>query len=152
QDRSLITSPNPSRLRFLTRLASLVAARGDDQLLARALRLLAGAGSPNSAWVDAVLEGLGQGRQNSRHTLASLWAAPNSPARAALESVRPLFTRAAATARDERATPADKVVATRLLAYAAPPDALAALKQLLDTRVPLEVQLAAIRSLSRQDH
>src|SRR5262249_38045763 len=43
QDRSLITSPNPSRLRFLTRLASLVAARGDDQLLARALRLLAGA-------------------------------------------------------------------------------------------------------------
>jgi putative heme-binding domain-containing protein len=69
-----------------------------------------------------------------------------------LQRVHPLFIKAASTARDAQASPSDRAKAARLLAYASPSEALGSLKELLDSRVALEVQLAAIRSLSRQDH
>jgi putative membrane-bound dehydrogenase-like protein len=151
-DHNFVNSADAARLKFASQLGALVGASGNDDSLVRSLRLLQGLKKLNDAWRIAVLGGLGEGRQNSRRPLASLWREPESPARAALEEVRPLFENAAATARNGQATLGERVSAARLLAYGPPTLALETLKVLVDPQAPPQLQLAAVRALSLQVH
>jgi putative membrane-bound dehydrogenase-like protein len=151
-DEAYTASPGPDKLNFLKRLGALVAARSHDRSLAHALSLLKGASSGESVWQCAVLEGLGQGLQNSKRPLSALWEGPWSQSQRALEGVRPWFDRAAHIASDSKAPVADRVAAARLLGYGPPALALERLKELLDPQVTPDLQLAAVRALSLHDH
>ena len=124
-DKQITTSPSADHLQFLSRLAALVAARNSDADLASVLGLL---GEPSDgaggAWQVALLTGLGQGLQNTPRPLSRLWEAPPRELKDAVEKARPFFQRAAITARDAKASAADRGAAARLLA--AGPYALAA--------------------------
>jgi putative heme-binding domain-containing protein len=151
-DHEFVSPADAGRIKFASQLGALVGASGNDASLMQILRLLQGLKKLNDAWRIAVLGGMGEGRQNSRRPLASLWSEPASPARTTLEGVRPLFENAAATVRDGQAVVGERVSAARLLAYGPPTLALETLKSLLDPQVPPQLQLAAVRALSLQVH
>src|SRR5207245_6491319 len=81
---------------LLTRLTAL-AARTDPSNLSRIFELLAG--QELAGWQFAVLEGLGQGLQGS---LEKIWQSPPAHLREAVQRARPMFTKAAALAKDEK--------------------------------------------------
>jgi putative heme-binding domain-containing protein len=149
RDREFTANPGAARLQFLTRLAALVGSRPGDADLARALALLTagGTGAP-AGWQAAILEGLGQGLQNSQRPLVRLWEKPPPALREALEKTLPIFTGAAAAARDEKRPLAERTAAVRLLGYGPFAAAGSALQELLAPQNPGEVQLAAVRALS----
>jgi putative membrane-bound dehydrogenase-like protein len=134
---------------FLTRLAAVVATRAGETELARALGSLGE--EPSGTWQVAVLAGLMQGLQNSPRPLDQIWDHPPRGLRDALGRVRPFFERAAATAADTRQAMPARLAAARLLT--AGPFALAGpvLQKLLTPQTPGELQLAAVRSLSRHN-
>src|SRR5205823_5057522 len=71
------TAGGAAPLQLLTRLAALVGARPGEADVARALGLLAAADRDGTAaWRVALLEGLGQGLQNSARPLNRLWEQP----------------------------------------------------------------------------
>jgi putative membrane-bound dehydrogenase-like protein len=135
----------------LTRLAGMVGARGSDKELALALGLLAVPDQDNPGWQVAILEGLGQGLQNSGRSLRRFWAQPPADLKGALEQSQPFFERAAAAARDGKRSVADRVAAARLLGYGPFDVASVPLQELLTPQNPAELQLAAIRALSVHD-
>jgi putative membrane-bound dehydrogenase-like protein len=152
RDREITASPSPAQLQFLARLAALVAARNTDADLARVLALLGeprdGAGG---AWQVALLTGLGQGLQNTSRPLSRVWEAPPPALKEAVEKARPFFESAAATARDPKASAADRAAAARLLGVGPYELAAPALQACLAPQNPSDVQLAAVRALSAHD-
>jgi putative heme-binding domain-containing protein len=141
-----------AHLRLLTRLAALVGARPGEADVARALGLLAAADRDGTAaWRVALLEGLGQGLQNSARPLNRLWEQPPPGLKPAVEQAAAVFQRAAATAGDEKRTPAERLAAVRLLGHGPFTTAAPALQALLVPQQPGEVQLAAVRALSLHD-
>jgi putative membrane-bound dehydrogenase-like protein len=145
------TQDDPGRASFLTSLAALVGARADDAGLARALRLLADNGSGKPArWQAAVLEGLGQGLQNSQRSLERLWDKPSPALAEALDSTRAFFTDAARIAGDDKQSLYDRLAAVRLLPLGPPQLSMKGLSPLLAPQEPRELQLAAVRALSAQ--
>ncbi len=140
-------------LQFLTRLAQLVASQPGDAALARTLHLLSPMGkAAPAAWQIAVLDGLGQGLQNGPRPLAKLWEAPPPGLKAAIEKARPLFTHAAAVARDDKRSATERGTAVRLLGYGPFATVKPFLQELLAPQQPGEVQLAAVRALSVQEN
>jgi putative membrane-bound dehydrogenase-like protein len=148
-----------ARFQFCRRLAAIVGARVQDSELSQVLRLLSldshDVGNPK-AGLDlplqtAILEGLAEGLQNTPRRLSRLWKKPPAALETALRRVLSLFTRAAVVAQDDRADPAERLSAARLLGYAPFPTAAPALQSLLGPRQPGELQLAAVRALSLQD-
>jgi putative membrane-bound dehydrogenase-like protein len=142
---------SPGMLQMMTRLAALVGARADDAGLARALNLVTKEKARSLPLQVAILRGLGQGLQNSRRSLAHFWDQPPAALKDAIDKTRPFFTQAAATVRDEKATPADRLAAVELLGFAPDPMALSALQDLLAPQVASDLQLAAVRALSLHD-
>jgi putative membrane-bound dehydrogenase-like protein len=151
-DADYVKNLKPQQLPFLTRLASLVGARPDDADLARALALLDEAKEGGDAWKVAVLEGLGQGMQNSQRSLRRLWEEPPEKLKDAVSKAKPFFERAAAAAKDGKRPEAERISAVRLLGHGPFTIAGPALQPLLSPQHPAEVQLAAVRSLSLQDN
>jgi putative membrane-bound dehydrogenase-like protein len=151
-DQEFVGSMDAGRIKFASQLGALVGANGNDESLVKTLRLLQGLKRMSDPWRIAVLGGMGEGRQNSKRPLASLWGESASPARAALEGVRPILENAAATARDDHAAVGERAAAARLLAFGPPTLALETLKGLLDPQSPPQLQLAAVRALSLQVH
>lgn len=153
-DKDFITGASESRLQLLSRLAALVGAKAGDADLGRALGLLrryiAPSVSDGMPWQLAVLDGLGQGLQNSSRPLAQLWDKPPPSLREAIVGVRPLFEQAANTSRDAKRSPAERIAAIRLLGRG--PYALTAssARELLNPQTPPEVQSALVRALSLQ--
>jgi putative membrane-bound dehydrogenase-like protein len=145
-EKDFTQSASAAHLQLLTRLASLVGTRATDADLAKALGLLTEQGG--GAWQAAVLDGLGQGLQNSGRPLARLWEHPPAVLKDAAARARPFFERAAATARDDSRPVADRAAASRLLGHAPFDVAAAPLGELLTPQVPAEVQLAAVRALA----
>lgn len=137
-------------LALLTRLAALAAARPGDADLSRALAVLALDDLPQPVQL-ALLEGLGQGLQNSSRPLNRLWDAPPPALQGAVGRARPFFERAATTAADEKRSVVERAAAIRLLGFGPFAVASAALPGLLTARQPGEVQLAAVRALSQHD-
>jgi putative membrane-bound dehydrogenase-like protein len=147
-DRSFTREAPAASLQLLKRLAALVGTRGTDAELGRALALLGTAGKDAEPWQVALLDGLGQGLQNSTRPLARLWEAPPPSLRPAVARAGALFEQAAATARDEKRPPAERAAAVRLLGGGPFAPLAAAAADLLTPQTPPELQLAAVRALS----
>jgi putative membrane-bound dehydrogenase-like protein len=147
QDKAFTAQADAAHVLFWTRLAALVGARPDEKELGRAFDLLATDGKPLAPWQGAVLQGLGEGLQNSGHPLSALWRNPPP----ALTRLEPLFQQAAATARDDRQPVENRITAVRLMAFGPGSAAVTALPTLLAPQTPTAVQLAAIRALSVQE-
>jgi putative membrane-bound dehydrogenase-like protein len=148
RDTDLVRRPSALHLQLIKRLAALVAGQARDAELARTLDLLGDAKGRPAAWQAAVLEGLGQGLQNSSRPLAQLWEKPPPALKKAVVKALPFFTRAAAAAGDEKRPLAERIAAARLLGSGPYATAALALAQLLSPDHPAELQLAAVRALS----
>jgi putative membrane-bound dehydrogenase-like protein len=139
-----------AHLGFLTRLASLVAAGGKEADLARALKL-GGAGKEATPLRLAILDGIGQGMQNTGRPLARLWESPPPALRDAVGRAKELFDGAVAVARDAKQPLAQRVAAVRLLGRGPFAPLAEVAPALLTPREPPEVQLATARALSAHE-
>ncbi|HEY7329629.1 MAG TPA: PVC-type heme-binding CxxCH protein [Gemmataceae bacterium] len=148
RDHDFLERAPVARLQLLSRLAAIVGAKADDGDLARALRQLASKAQESSPWQVAVLDGLGQGLQNSARPLTQLWGNPPRSLKEAVEGIRPLFEKVASTSRDAKRSPAERIAALRLLGRG--PDSLvvSVAEDLLNPQTPPDVQSALVRSLS----
>lgn len=144
-DRQFVTNSTAAHHQLLRRLAALIGTGAQSAEVTRALTLLDG--DQPQAWQLAVLEGLGQGLQNSRTPLSRLWDDAPADLRPAIERTRRFFTKAAAAARDSAS--GDRLAAVRLLGYGPFAIAEPAFQALLTPQTPAEVQLAAVRALSQ---
>ena len=149
-DRAFTAKPGGPQLQLLTRLAALVGAHSTGADLGRALALLGGEGG--ETWKLALLRGLGQGLQKSSRSLARLWEQPPDPLKDAVARAQPFFRRAADTARDPKYAARERLAAIDLLSVGPFAVAGPALQELLAPRTSGELQLAAVRALSRQDN
>jgi putative membrane-bound dehydrogenase-like protein len=148
KDEDFLKNATESRLQLLSRLASLVGAKAGDADLGRALRLLTAMAEKIAPWQLAVLDGLGQGLQNSSRSLAQLWEKPPPPLKEAIAGVRPMFEQAANTSRDTKRSPAERIFALRLLGRGPYELTDSAARDLLNPQTPPEVQSAMVRALS----
>jgi putative membrane-bound dehydrogenase-like protein len=150
RDQAFTSRVTPTHVQMVTRLASLVGAGGNGEDLGRTLRLLGDGKGEGSAWQAAVLQGLGQGMQNSGHPLNRLWEQPATNLNDSLQRARGFFERAAQAVADERRPIAERVAAVRLLGFG--PFATArGLADLLSPQYPGELQMAAVRALALQE-
>jgi putative membrane-bound dehydrogenase-like protein len=128
----------------LGQLAAMAGARGTDADTLAVVNVLAKAKTP--AVQRSILEGLGDGMRSRDGSLGQWLATPAG--KPALVTVAPFFRQAADTAADERATPAARVAAVRLLGFG-PFDLVGEpLAGLLNPRSPIDVQGAALRALA----
>jgi putative membrane-bound dehydrogenase-like protein len=128
----------------LGQLAGMVGARGKDEDTLAVLALLGKVKQP--AVQLAILEGLGDGMR-SRDASLGEWLS-KAAAKDVTERIGPFFSKAADSARNEKATPASRLAAVRLLGYG-PFDVVGEpLAELLNPRSPVEVQAAALRALA----
>ncbi len=148
KDTAFTGKLSSGRLQLLSRLAGIAGARGDDDRIGRVLGLLTSDNEKGTRWQAAVLQGLGNGLQNSPRSLARLWTDPGSRLKETVARVRPFFEHSAASAADAKAPLAQRLEAVRLLGYGPPAIALEILPPLLAPQSPTELQLAAVRSLS----
>lgn len=148
KDRDLFEGDFRAREQLLTRLAALVGAKADDADLGRTLRLLKATPGVVGPWSFAVLDGLGQGLQNSSRPLAQLWENPPSSLKEAIAGVRPTFEQAAQVSRITRHSPASRSAYVRLLSHGPYTLIASAAKDLLTPQTPPEVQSAVVRALS----
>jgi putative heme-binding domain-containing protein len=136
------------QLKFFTQLASLVGASGNEADIDAALQLLTTGGKGAAAWHTAFLEGLGQGLQRNKGSLAKLWDSPPAKLKNAVQTVLPFFDQAGKTAQDEKASLDDRLTAVRLLAIGPFQTAAPALEELLGPQHPSKIQIAAVAALS----
>ncbi len=148
ENQDFIKGASAARLQLLSRLAALVGVKAGDADLGRALRLLGANEKGDVPWRRAVLDGLGQGLQNSSRRLAQLWDKPPSSLKEAIAGVRPLFEQAAKTSRDTKRSPDERIAALRLLGRGPYALAASAAEDLLTPQTPPEVQSAMVRALS----
>ncbi|HEY8505701.1 MAG TPA: c-type cytochrome, partial [Gemmataceae bacterium] len=135
---------------LLTRLAAMIGASEDEQALAAVLKRLGGTERP-AGWEVAVLEGLGQGLQNSKRPLARVWDNPPAGLRDAVERAVGFFRRSGEAAADAERPARERLAAVRLLGYSPAAVGVPALAGLLTPQTPADLQLAALRALGRQD-
>lgn len=138
-------------LSFLGRLATIVGARQQEDELALVLGLLQEPAADSPGLRPALLDGLGQGMQNSNRPLSRLWENPPPALKEAVTQATAVFDKAAGTARDDARAVPERSAALRLLAYGPYRVSGTVLKELLSPRQPAEVQLAALRGLALQD-
>jgi putative membrane-bound dehydrogenase-like protein len=148
KDQDFLKEASAAHWQLLSRLAALVGAKAGDADLGRALRLLNAGTQKSARWQLAVLDGLGQGLQNSSRPLAQLWDNPPMSLKEAMEGVRPLFEQAAKTSRDAKRSLAERIAALRLLGRGPYALAASAAEDLLHPQTPPEVQSALVRALS----
>lgn len=132
----------PPGLALVHALASVVGARNRPAEIEDLLRLLTKAAAGSRPVQRDMVLGLGEGLLRTGQTLQSL-KLDKSAGRLLPE----LFAEAKQTAVNEKASIEDRTQATLLLAHADPAVARPALRQLLDSRQPQPLQLAAVRAL-----
>ncbi len=144
-------SDSPGAINLFTRLAALIGAGGSEADLARALALVNSGEQGTETWRVALLEGLGQGLQNSARPLPRLWEQPPPALKTAVEQLRPVFQRAETACQDARRPVAERVAAARLLGYGPFSSAGSALAALLTPQTPGDLQLVAVRALGQHE-
>jgi putative membrane-bound dehydrogenase-like protein len=138
---------------FIVQLAALLGAAGDEVHIGAALKVLAdGTGTAPAAWHMAFLEGLGQGLQRNKSSLARLWDNPPIKLKSAVQTVLPFFDQAGKTARSEKAALEDRLGAIRLLAIGPYSVAAPVLEELIGPQHAPKIQLAAVSALSGHDN
>jgi putative heme-binding domain-containing protein len=116
--------------------------------LARILKVLSEHKNDPVEWQLAILTGLGQGLQNSQHSLSKLWDDPPPELKEALEQARPLFVQAANTVVEEKRSIDERRSAARVLAFASFATAAEPLRSLLQPQNPVDLQMTAVRALA----
>jgi putative heme-binding domain-containing protein len=116
--------------------------------LAKALNLLGATKREPASWQLALLDGLGQGLQNSSRSLAQLWNHPPGDLKAALGHARSFFEQAATVSRDAKRAPSERLRAIRLLGRGPYDLAASAAPDLFHPSTPPELQVAMVRALS----
>jgi putative membrane-bound dehydrogenase-like protein len=150
-DRQFTEEAAGPQLQLLSKLAAVIGARAQDADVGRALQLITREGDAQAPWRLVILEGLGQGLQNSQRPLSLLWLSPPPALREAVEQTRPYFVRAANSVQDDKARLPERIAAARLLAYGPDGVAAPALQKLLAPQQPGDLQLAAVRALSQHN-
>jgi putative heme-binding domain-containing protein len=132
---------------IVSRLASMIGARGEVKDVSAVLTLVA-TGKLSQTVTAAILDGLGQGMRNSKVQLGGWLATPPAGAESAVAALIGRFEAAAVTVNNNEVKVPERVAAAKLLAYGPFSVAGAPLAEALGTHVPVEVQLAAVRSLA----
>lgn len=148
KDRTFVAQPYA--VAVLRRLGTMIGAQADPTAVARVFQMISDE-KHAAAWQAAVLDGVGQGLQNGKLSLRTLWEKPPPQLAAAVQAVRPVFDRAAASVADDKTPLPERVDSVRLLGFG--PFALSGepLAALLNPRQPPELQSAAVRALAAQD-
>jgi putative heme-binding domain-containing protein len=140
------TANNPDLL-IVSRIASMIGARGNDKEIAETIELIARGESPGG--MDAaMLHGLGQGMRNGKKPLSGWLAEPPAGSAKAVAALHDRFKNAVTAIRDEKAGTAERVAAAGLLAYAPFDVGREALAEALSPTTPGDVQLAAVHALA----
>src|SRR5262245_19476556 len=145
-DHAILKTPAARTL--ASRIASMIGARGKDDQTARVLKLLAGLHETSPEIALAILEGLGQGMQNTARPLSQLWEKSPEALADAVRQALGLFRGAAEAAGDDKQPAARRIAATQLLAHGPSSVSLPALTNVLAPQSPNELQLAAVRALA----
>lgn len=129
------------------RLAALIGARGNNGEIATIIDLIA-----EERWNATLrlnlLEGLGQGMQQGRISLAAWLAQLPQEAQGAIATIKARMEQACRTVTDEQAPASARLVAARLLAYAPLDWSFSTLQQVLQPLVPTPVQQTALQALA----
>lgn len=131
---------------LIARFASLIGAQGNMANIAHLLKKLPTIKSQQGQ--AAILEGLGQGMQNSKTPLNSVWRNPPAELKDAVTTALPLFQQAAQRSADIKEPLLARQAAARLLMYAPYPVAKEPLQGLLSPQTPAELQSTALRALA----
>jgi putative membrane-bound dehydrogenase-like protein len=135
-------------LTTLSRVAAMIGARAQNNEIASVLKLTLSSNIQAGANI-ALLDGLGRGMQSQRTSLATWLSQPPPGAVEVARLVRNQFEYSVEVLKNPQASTSDRLQAARLLAYAPFEDAHLALASALTPSTPIDVQLAAINSLSR---
>jgi putative membrane-bound dehydrogenase-like protein len=133
---------------LVNRLAAMIGAQGNDSHTAQVLRLLTRVQKQSPALALTLLEGLGQGMQNTARPLSRLWDKPPEALTDAVNNARGFFRQAAQNAADEGRQLPERVAAVHLLTHAPAMVAIPALRDLLVPQAPSEIQTAVVRALA----
>ncbi len=136
---------------LLAQLAAVVGAKGDDADLGKVLALLGASGAEVRPHQVAILDGLGQGLQNSSRPLARLWDSPPPRLKEPVARARALFESAGALAKDGKRPLGERVSALRLLGRGPYAPLAAVAPDLLTAASAPELQRAAVQALARQE-
>ncbi|HIF31410.1 MAG TPA: c-type cytochrome [Planctomycetaceae bacterium] len=140
---------------IVRRLAEVVGARGDAAELKLVLDALAPTADKRGAWWQTVtLRGLATGLPRyrgelGRLSLASLLSGPPTALEESMGPIRELMKQTQEVSLDSQRSSGDRVAATELMAFQSPQQTLGALRRLLSSAQPVEVQRAAIEGLRR---
>ena len=134
---------------LITRLALMVGAQGKDESIGRVLALAMKSKNPYESL--ALLDGLGQGMQNSTRTLSKLLDEPPTALKETVAQVGDAFQRVANEAKDQNLKLTARLLDIRLLTYAPSKLAVQLLGEMLSATQPLEIQTAAVRALSARN-
>jgi putative membrane-bound dehydrogenase-like protein len=133
---------------LLNRLAAMIGAQGNDSQTAQVLKLLADVQKQSPTLALALLEGLGQGMQNTARPLSKLWDKPPETLADAVNNAHAVFHQAAQSAAEESRPLPERVAAIHLLAHAPASVAIPALRELLVPQAASELQTAVVRALA----
>ncbi|MCA9177553.1 MAG: c-type cytochrome [Planctomycetales bacterium] len=136
---------------LLTRLASIVGAKGDLGEMSRLFTAIGVGKVENAWWRAALITGLGQGLprhrgQLGRTSLAGVLGKPPEGL-AGVDGVKRFLQTSQQTALNAKRTVPDRVAAIGLLGYQPPAESLRTLDELLASGNPVAVQQAAIGAL-----
>tara|TARA_R110002049_G_scaffold305056_2_gene501045 strand:- start:6040 stop:10392 length:4353 start_codon:yes stop_codon:yes gene_type:complete len=154
QSESFVAVGNAERIGLVSRLASIVGARGDQDELDDLLRLLDEKAGENGWWRAAAISGLGQGLPRYRGELGKLTLAglASNPPKSLAESAKVLdgvFEEHNAIALDRDHNIVDRAAAAELLSYRSFAQIKDTLSELLASDQPVEIQTAAMQALAR---
>jgi len=131
---------------LVTRIASMIGAKGNDAQIARALN-----STTDAAFMEFVLAGLGQGMQNSQRPLATMLDAPPEVLKEAVRRALKVFDPYVALLKDDQQPLEKKLLAIRTLTHAPSRIAIKPLVEVLDPRQPPEIQAAAVKALAARN-
>ncbi len=133
-----------------TRLAAMIGAQCLEEGVGKVLFLVCKA-TPESGMHSALLDGLGQGMQNSARPLSKLWDAPPPALKDSIEQALAVFQKAGTIAKDDKRTLAQRQAAIRLLTSGPAKIAVPGLIELLGAQQPLDIQTGTVRALASRN-
>ena len=142
------------RINLIKRLASVIGSRGDVDELKSILPLLRDRDDSSDWWKAALLSGLGEGLpryrgEHGRLTLAKLCSSPPNVLATSAEVLGGVFEHHDMIARDRGRDIADRVASAELLSYRSISQAKETIAELLSGDQPVQVQVAAMKALSK---
>ena len=138
----------PTRDALVSRLAVMVGARNSEDSIANLLQTLAAQPRAGDGWKLAIIQGLGQGMQNSARPLYTLWDKPPQSLEKAVAAVKGLFSQTVTIALSAEQSEVSRIGAIRFLAYGPFTIAEPVFKDLLSAQQSIAIQSAVVKGLA----